>query len=630
MSSPRRYSLVVLIILVAYGFRVHDLQATPLRGDEAYSVLYWADTPLQAVLSEIAPGEPHTPLVYAIGRLWNHLIGGVDSVFALRYLSVLGNVLGVPALIALAWRLSGRLDIALLAGLMWAAHPFEIWHSQEFRNYAYWGGASALALWLGLRLVERPRKGDWYLYAFVAGFAALTIYTEWFTTLALAIFALLFRWRDWRFLSRLFAIQLAMATLLVAGLVLIQVRQGFIDSYPGLAPAFSISDYVTRFVPNLGLGSTIPFDASSVGVLLSIALLLAAYLVYRESAQVFSFAVLAAVVPLLLLGLVSQRYNLFHPRYVLSAAPGFILLLAIGGSRVAETLARRVGVDRSLLVILVALPWFVFALLTLDAYFNNPAFRKAPAWDELGEFLNPRVEDSDLVIQLAVDPAFGYYYRGAARDIGLPIKPDQPAAEITAALRQLSGEYDSIYVVAREQAGWDNAGVVVEWMQANMQEVLRADAAGLPIRQYRHWTVSDAFDGEMARFAGTVALMYAEPCIDQLPGGEMLLRVYWRPLARSRQPLKSFVHVYGSEVKTSRNKLWTQDDQYPQNGRLESTTWENAGVFREIYYLPASNMVEGKYELRIGWYDPESGQRLGLGNGNGTDSFPLCSFELPL
>ena len=64
-----------------------------------------------------------------------------------------------------------------------------------------------------------------------------------------------------------------------------------------------------------------------------------------------------------------------------------------------------------------------------------PVFRKAPAWDELGAFLNSRVNEDDLVIQLAVDPAFGYYFDGPAQDIGLPVKPDQAAVEIEAALR---------------------------------------------------------------------------------------------------------------------------------------------------------------------------------------------------
>ena len=628
MTRLRRFSPALIIILLGFGLRVHDLQATPLRGDEAFSVLYWADTPLQLALREIAPGEPHTPLVYAIGRLWNHYIGGIDSVFALRFLSALGNVVGVPALMALAWRLCGRFDVALLAGLMWAVHPFEIWHSQEFRNYAYWGGLSVAALWLGLRLVRCrfPRPVDWHLYTAVAGMAVLTIYTEWFTTFALACFALLQRWRDWRFLRRLLLRQLSMAVLLAIGLVMIQLRPGFLGAYPGLVQEFAIADYFTRFVPFLTLGSTIPLELSAVGIGLSLALLIAAWLVYLDSIETFAFVALVALAPLLLLGLVSQRYDLFHPRYVLSAVPGFILLLALGGSRAAQLLARRTTAVKRLLLMAIAAPWFALALWTLDAYFNNPKFAKAPAWDELGEFLNSRVDQSDLVIQLAVDPAFGYYYRGAARDIGLPVSPNQSVADISAALRQLSSQYDSIYVAAREQAGWPNAGAVIEWMRANMQEALRADVSGLPVRQYRHWTVPDAQFDELARYGETVSLLHFESCFDRLPGGALLLRLYWRPLTRAAQPLKTFAHIYGREPNAAGSTLWTQDDQYPQDGRLDATTWQGGGIFREIYYLPASSLTAGKYEIRVGWYDPVSGHRLTLADE--TDSYALCAFEL--
>lgn len=622
MSRLRRSGLVVIIIWVGFGLRLHNLAGAPLRGDEAFSVLYWADTPLGIALGQIAPGEPHTPLVYAIGRLWNQIVGGVDSLFALRYLSALGNILGAPALVALAWRLCGRLDVALLAGLMWAMHPFEIWHSQEFRNYAYWGGASAVSMWLGLRLVGRPLPADWRLYAVVAGFAVLTIYTEWFSAAALAVFALIYRWRDWRFLRRLFALQLCMAILLVAGLALIQVREGFIASYPGLVQAFAFSDYFFRFVPYLSLGSTIPLDSSAVGGALSIILLAAAGLVYRESRRAFIFTVLAAAVPLLLIGIVSQRYNLFHPRYALSAAPGFILLLAIGSGQLARLLAGSARRARRALPWLLASPWFIVALLTLDAYFNNPAFVKAPAWDALGDFLNTRVDESDLVIQLAVDPAFGYYYKGAARDIALPIKPNQPAAEIKAALSGLSREYTSIFVVAREQAGWENAGVALEWMRANMQAVMDVDVSGLPVRQYRHWTVPESEFDELARYADTVALLGYETCADLLPSGAFLLRLYWLPLAASSRDLKTFVHIYDA----AGGRLWTQDDQYPQEGRLDATTWTQAGAFREIYYLPAASLTEGKYEIRTGWYEPVSGDRLLLDDGR--DSFRLCIFEI--
>ena len=78
MFQSRVIGPLVAIVLLGFGLRTHDLQAVPLRGDEAFSVLYWADTPLSISLTEIAHGEPHTPLVYAVGRLWNLVVGGID------------------------------------------------------------------------------------------------------------------------------------------------------------------------------------------------------------------------------------------------------------------------------------------------------------------------------------------------------------------------------------------------------------------------------------------------------------------------------------------------------------------------------------------------------------------------
>ena len=50
MSLLRHYSLLVIIILLGFRLRTHDLQAVPLRGDEAFSVLYWAEYTSQRLL----------------------------------------------------------------------------------------------------------------------------------------------------------------------------------------------------------------------------------------------------------------------------------------------------------------------------------------------------------------------------------------------------------------------------------------------------------------------------------------------------------------------------------------------------------------------------------------------------
>ena len=574
-----------------------------------------------SLLTQIAQGEPHTPLVYLVARIWRHIVGGIDSVFSLRMLSVLGNLLGVAAIYALGTRLSGAWSIGLLAALMFALHPFEIWHSQEFRNYGYWGGMSATTLWLGLRLIDRNRALDWILYAAAACFTTLTIYTEPFSLIALACFAIIERPRDRRFLRRLLLLQAGIGSLLVLGFALIQVLPGFATSYPGLVQAFSLTDYFTRFVPVLVLGTTIPFDMSAVGIAISLVLAVAGVLLFRSCRRQFRFVALAALMPLLLLGLVSSHYNLFHPRYVLSAAPAFILALVLGGFGLAAHLKRFIPLRPGALALLILSPWLVLALATLHAHFNDPAFRRAPAWDELGSFLNARVAETDLVIQLSVDPAFGYYYRAAAPEMALPVHSAQPVAEIEAELERLRGSYDSVYVVSREQAGWANAGVVVAWMRERLQEALLTDTEGLPVRQYMEWNVRQQFDREIANFGDVVALLGHELAPEPLPTGELLLWIYWKPLSQTEQSLKSFVHVYGDVNPATGSAIWTQDDQYPQEGRLDSSSWDAGGVYRDVYYLPTADLADGEYQISVGWYDPATGARLTLAGD--TDAYVL-------
>lgn len=625
MSSLRLVLPLLLAILLGFFLRLHKLESVPLRGDEAFSVLYWADLPVSESLTRIAHGEPHTPLVYLVARIWRHVVGGIDSVFALRMLSALGNMLGVAAMYALGARLSGARSVGLLAALMFALHPFEIWHSQEFRNYGYWAGMSATTLWLGLRLIERGRKSDWILYAGAACFTTLTIYTEPFSLIALACFAIMERRGDWPFLRRLLLLQAGIGSLLVIGFALIQVLPGFATSYPGLVQAFSLTDYVTRFVPVLVLGTTIPFNMSAVGLALSLVVALAGFMLFRSCRRQFRFVALAALMPLLLLGLVSSHYNLFHPRYVLSAAPAFILALVLGGYGLAARLRRFIPLRPGALGLLILAPWFALALATLLAHFNDPAFRRAPAWDELGSFLNARVADTDLVIQLSVDPAFGYYYRGLAPEMALPVHSAQPVEEIEAELERLRGSYDSVYVASREQAGWANTGAVEAWMRDQLQEVLLTDTGGLPVRQYMEWTVRQQFDQAIAHFGDAVALLGHELAPEPLPTGELLLWIYWKPLSRTERSLKSFVHVYGDVNPTTGSALWSQDDQYPQEGRLDSKYWNAGEVYRDVHYLPAGNLADGDYQISVGWYEPASGARLSLAGG--TDSIVLDSMR---
>lgn len=614
---------LIIIIWLGFGIRLHELGAVPLRGDEAYSALIWAGLPLSQSLTEMAPGDPHPPLAYALFRAWQMLLGESDE-FTLRYLPLLGNLLGLPVMVALGKRLSGYDYVGCLAALVWALHPYEIWHSQDFRNYALWAGFSIMSFWLGLRVIQRGARADWRLYGVMAMAAAMTFYAEAFVLVALGAAAVLLRWRDGTFLRGFLSLQAGLLAILCLTLLALQGATLGSGAYPGNLESFAPLDYARRFLPALLLGETLPGAIPQLALALGLVVVLVALVLWRASADGLAILMIWLLVPLLLLGIVSLRFAIFNPRYALASAPALMLLLVLGCHHLAGYLGRALKLPRPLLAAALLLPWCLLAGLGINGHFNDRAFRKSPAWDELGAFLNAQVREDELVIQLAVDIAFDYYYAGQARDMALPTNPLQTQSEIAAELAQHTAGYRSVYVVAREQAGWLNAGFVESWLRENMQAVMQTDAAGLPILQFMPWNVAEP-GAVVARYGAVVALLAGEHCPLALPGGDWLLRLHWRALGQSAGSLKLFAHVYDAPGREGRSLL-AQDDHFPQAGRLDSRTWRPNEVFRDVIVLPMAALGPGSYEIRVGWYDPLDGARLPLANGG--DAHVICRLEL--
>ena len=240
--------------------------------------------------------------------------------------------------------------------------------------------------------------------------------------------------------------------------------------------------------------------------------------------------------------------------------------------------------------------------------------------------MNANVTEDDLVIQLSTDAAFGYYYTGEAQDRGLPASPSQPKSEILAQLEATRTEYDSLYIVSNAIPDWQNADVVETWANENMQLVKLSNASGLGIRQYKNWDVSDLQSKPaIVEFDETVELVDYQLFEAPLPTGEIVLWLYWRPLSQTAIPYKSFVHLVGDINPDTGSPLWAQDDQFPQDGRLDSTSWELDTVYRDVYYLPIESLENGDYQILVGWYNSETNTR--LDTSENTDSFPLTTLS---
>jgi hypothetical protein len=227
-----------------------------------------------------------------------------------------------------------------------------------------------------------------------------------------------------------------------------------------------------------------------------------------------------------------------------------------------------------------------------------------------------------------VDAAFGFYYDAPEDDIALPADPQQPPEEILQILDDRSKHYRSIWLVGQTFPDWPNVGVVESWMQTHMQRVRQTQVSGLRIEQYMPWEVrvGEPVNAPQAIFAHLVELVGAQVFTPPEPTGELTVWVYWRPLSTSETPLKVFVHLIGENNPATGSPLWTQDDQFPQDGHLSTTDWLPTEVYRDVYTIPVSAVPAGPYYLEIGFYNPDTGVRLSV---NGGDSYTLQSIELP-
>jgi len=576
----------------------------------------WVEKPLIETLnSEIVLKDPQPPLTFALFRGWRLVFG--LSEFSLRLLPALLNVIGIPILYALGHRIGGR-RMGVLCALLWTIHPLEIWHAQDAKMYAGWAAASAGGIWLALRALEKQRRIDWALYIVVAVLAAYLYYLELFTLFVLSVFVIVVYWGDWRLIRRWLGAQILIGLILAPWFLQGRLLTG--SGYGGTTFNFDPPRLLTWFLPSLTFGSTLPENLTALlWPLILIALILGFFALWRWNRRAAVLIGLLGVIPPFLLGLVSLRLNVFTPRYVLSAAPAYMVLFAalvvmpLGTMYRAPTQTRKF-LQHGISALLLG-GWLIFSGYSLYNYYGVLDYTKAPKWREFTEYLHAHVAPDDIVIQTAADEAFTYYYANFTPFERLPANPDQPQAEIESVLESSRENYQSIWLVADPPPGWANGEIGEDWLNANMQLVRSVKIGTLPARQYMDWQVrpDEIEETPLAQFGDIAELIGAKISMPPQSDGDLTVWLYWRPLQTTENSLKIFVHMAGTMNPATDTPLWTQDDQYPQDERISTTSWSE--IFRDVYTLPLSGVVGGEYTLLVGLYDPQTGERVLLEDG---------------
>jgi mannosyltransferase len=618
--QTRIVPIMVALIMVGFFLRINGIAQIPLRGDEAFSVLYWGELPLQQSLTEIATIEPHPVLTYALFRGWQIVAGNTE--LAMRLLPLLGGLLGIPAIFAIGKRLGGW-QLGITAALLFTLHPYEIWHAQDARNYALWAGSSLIALWLGLRALDQNRPLAWLLYAGAAVLAANLFYNELFTVAAFGGYVLLCK-RE-RLIPWLIAILPAIITA-VGSFILLQGRLVGSGAYAGTtATQFDPARVLTWFTPTLLFG--LPLDHilavwTGIGGLLVLGIGLWQYAQANRAGAILLASL--GLIPLCLLLIVSLRLNIFDPRYIFSTVPAYILIVS---GAVTSLWKHPTGWMRGLgIAVLVA--WLGVTLLSLDVHFRQTLPNKAPNWPALMHLMEPQLSTDDLVIQLSVDAAFGYYYRGSAPDIALPATPQQPTGEIEQLLMEAANNHTGIWLVGQTFPDWPNYGVVEGWLSSQWQRVQIGGVERLQFQFYKPWivTTDEVDETTSIAFEGVAELMDSRILTRSPIDDHLTIWVYWRATSQTERDLKVFLHLQGPLNPASNTPIWSQDDQFIQDGRISTASWEVGSLYRDVYELPLTHVPAGTYRLVIGLYDPDTNERVRTGE---TDSVMIGEITVP-
>jgi len=84
------------------------------------------------------------------------------------------------------------------------------------------------------------------------------------------------------------------------------------------------------------------------------------------------------------------------------------------------------------------------------------------------------------------------------------------------------------------------------------------------------------------------------------------LTLYWKALQRMDTRYKIFVHLLDSTTKA----LAAQDDAMPRRWAYPTTWWEAGEVVSDEIPIPLAGVPAGQYDLTVGVYHPDTGERL--------------------
>jgi mannosyltransferase len=356
------------ITWVAFLIRTVNLTTQSLWRDEVDAIRFSSWSSAELVAGLFRAGH-NGPLFFLLLRPWRSLAS--DSEFALRYPSALMGTVAVPLGFVLARQLGLSRAAGLLLGGLLATSPYLVWYGQEAKMYTLLLVLMALAFIAYLKaltgaklfapLQEKDHRWGWWII-FVAA-TTLAYYTHILSPLMLIVYPIVagLYYAHWRRHWRGWLISLSCLTLPYIPLALWQIPLLLNEDFQSGHPFYPLqqeiflllqlySSGLVRFAPidlfasaaappddlvrylGAGLELSRPFVGLMPIILFVFLFLCSLFLGPGNRLNMNMRLTLAvwALLPPLVVYLISLRVPVFEDRYLIYITPAFYLLIVIG------------------------------------------------------------------------------------------------------------------------------------------------------------------------------------------------------------------------------------------------------------------------------------------------------------
>ncbi len=391
--SPRFWLFVIL--LAAFALRLYRLGVASLWYDETVSVLL-AQKDLLALTRHTA-GDIHPPLYYYLLHFWGRLAGW--SEFSVAFLSLFCGIV----LIALVYRVAREwfgTRVAMIAALLVALSPYNLWYSQEVRMYTLGALLGLASVYFFARLLTADRRPptairDFVGYVIVSALGLYTLYYFAFLLVFENLVALVWLFRNSQFAIRnfefrisnyelriWFSSQLAVLALYAPWLP-IAFRQATDPPVPPWRSFTALPNVLLESFSALAFGQSV--DPLMVLPILVIVAGVIAFAFGRDRRPPTTdhrslFTVYCSLsllgytlVPLLIIYALSLWKPLYHVRYIFTYSPVFYILLALGIQQISNLQSL---ISKRILLFTVYCSLFTVSAYSAYNFWSNPHYAK--------------------------------------------------------------------------------------------------------------------------------------------------------------------------------------------------------------------------------------------------------------